>query len=307
MKIVFMGSSEFSRIILEYLIENGAEIICVYTRAPKRAGRGHKLAKTVVHEYAEKQGLEIKYPLRLKSQDTVLQEFKDLGCEVAVVASYGLIIPEDYLAIPKLGFINVHPSSLPLYRGAAPIQRTILSGDMQTSSCIMQMDSGLDTGDILKRTEVDIANRPTYIQLHDKLAKIGAKDLLEVLRNPERFIPLKQDDELATYANKITKDEGIILSGDIVEIVERKYRALNPWPGLIFKFGDEEIKLCEAVFDFADTKEEAPGSILWGKKEFKIVLKGGFIIPKILQRPGKSKVDAASFINGLANKISRIS
>jgi len=298
MKIVFMGSSEFSRIILEYLIENQQNILCVYTQPPKQSGRGMHLSKTIIQEYAENRGIEVRCPAKLRNQLSELDSFKKLSCDVAVVVSYGLIIPGEFLAVPKHGFINIHPSDLPKFRGAAPIHRTILSGAENTAICIMQMDEGLDTGDVIKRTEVDIANRPSFQELHDELATIGARDLLEVLSNIDNIKHEKQNDSHSTYASKIAKEEGRILASDTLELVERKYRAFNPWPGISVKIDGEEIKIHEADFDFEQTGNLVPGLILRDKHGFKIAFRGGFLSPKIVQKPGKSKVKTADFING---------
>ena len=297
MKIVFMGSSEFSRIILEYLIENQQNIMCVYTQPPKMAGRGMRTAKTIIHEFAENIGIQVRCPARLRNQQAELEDFKNLGCDVVVVVSYGLIIPAEFLAIPKFGFINIHPSDLPKFRGAAPIQRTILSGDKKTAVCIMQMDEGLDTGDVIKRTEVDISHRPIYPELHDELAIIGAKDLLDVLTSISDIKHCKQEDASASYANKITKEEGRILASDSLELADRKYRALNPWPGISVKIEGEEIKIIEADFDFGQIDGFKPGTILRSKYGFKIVLDGGFLSPQIVQKSGKAKVKVSDFIN----------
>jgi methionyl-tRNA formyltransferase len=174
-----------------------------------------------------------------------------------------------------------------------------LNGDTKTASCIMQMDTGLDTGDVLKRTEVDISHRPMFLELHNQLAEIGAKDLLAVLSNIHDIKPVTQQSEYATYAHKINKEEGNIYASDMLEVVERKYRAFHLWPGLRINLANEEVKLCEVQFEFTNIEPNVPGSIIWGKRHFKIALSGGYLVPQVLQRPGKKQISVESFVNGM--------
>jgi len=299
MKIVFMGSPEFAKVVLDKLNEKGINIICVYTQPPKPAGRGNKLTKTVAHQCAEALGIDVRCPAKLRKNQEELDYFKKLGCDLAIVVAYGLIIPEEYLDVPKYGFINVHPSDLPKFRGAAPIQRTLQSGDDTTALCIMQMDAGLDTGDVLCRTMVDIKDKPTFIELHDRLAKIGGEDLLKVIANIDSLSPEKQDDTKASYAHKIAKDEAKISSEDKLEKIERKFRAFNPWPGIYINIDGHEIKVHEAQFIFQETGL-LPGSIIQEKKQIKIAFDGGYLVPLVLQRPGKSRANVKDFLNGFS-------
>ena len=296
MKIIFMGSPVFAVASLAELVQDNMDIILVYTQPPRPAGRGNKITKTAIHEYAQEVGLEVRHPERLRD-DNEFEYFKSLNPDLVIVVAYGLIIPKRYLDIPKYGFINIHPSNLPKYRGAAPIQRTILGGDEQTALCIMQMDVGLDTGDVVSRTIIDISDKPTYQQLHDKLAKIGAKKLIEVIKNISSLQHEKQNDILSCYAAKLTKEEAQILASDELEIADRKVRALNPWPMAYIVIDGQIIKIIEAESQYLE-HNKLPGTVIVEDNYLKIALKGGFLLPTILQRQGKNKLSIKEFIQG---------
>ena len=192
MKVVFMGTPDFAVPVLENLVKEH-DVVCVYTRAPKEAGRGHKETKTPVHLKAEELGIEVRTPKTLRNPEEQ-QKFKDLQADVAVVAAYGLILPKEILEAFPYGCLNTHASLLPRWRGAAPIQRAIEAGDKKSGVTIMQMDEGLDTGDMLLKGEVEITDTTTGGELHDALSKIGADLIMEALRNYASIKPQKQDD-----------------------------------------------------------------------------------------------------------------
>ena len=302
MKIIFMGSPDFALAALVKLIESKYNVMCVYSQPPRPAGRGKKLTETAVHQYAKNLNIPVFCPERLRA-DEEYEFFKKLNPALVVVSAYGLIIPQRFLEVPKYGFINIHPSDLPKFRGAAPIQRTILAGEMKTSMCIMQMDKGLDTGDVLLRKQVDISDNPTFQQLHDKLAIIGAEALIQVIDNIDNLNPQKQDDHLASYAAKIEKHEAKINAEDDLDFAIRKIRALNPRPGTYIELDNQKIKIIDSSFSY-QTHEITPGTIIIEQNIMKIALKGGFLTPLVVQREGKNKISIKDFFLGLQSQFS---
>src|SRR5690348_4843957 len=197
MRIVFMGSPDFAVPSLNALVEAGHDVICAYTQPPRPAGRGKSDQKTAVHQRADELGIEVRTPKSLRNEEEQAK-FAALDADVAIVAAYGLILPKPILDAPKNGCINVHASLLPHWRGAAPIQRAILAGDEMTGVTIMQMNEGLDTGDMLHKVSCPITSEDTSATLHDRLALLGAEALIETLQNLEQIKPIKQDDIFAT-------------------------------------------------------------------------------------------------------------
>lgn len=296
MKVVFMGTPDFSVPILEALCKEH-EVTCVYTRAPKEAGRGQKESKTPVHEFALKQGIEVRTPKTLRNVDEQAA-FKALGADVAVVAAYGLILPKPVLeAFPK-GCINVHASMLPRWRGAAPIQRAILNGDEVSGVTIMQMDEGLDTGDILLEDENPIALETiTGGELHDELAKHGAEMIAKVLRDLESFPAKKQGEMTTPYAAKIEKQEAKLDFSKTVAEVERKIRAFNPFPGAYFMFNGERFKLLRVSVAKGATGKA--GTIQdSGDNVVAIACADGAVLVEEIQRQGKKPMHIKEFLRG---------
>lgn len=244
MKIVFMGTPDFSVPVLSALCDKH-DVICVYTQAPKEAGRGQKVSKTPVHVFAEKKGIEVRHPKTLRNPEEQ-EKFRKLKADVAIVAAYGLILPLPVLnAFPK-GCINVHASLLPRWRGAAPIQRAIEAGDNVSGVTIMNMEEGLDTGDMLLKGEINITQNTTGGTLHDQLSKLGAELMIETLDNLETIKPEEQDDKFAIYAKKIEKEESKLDFSLSVELIERKIRAFNPYPATYFEYKGERFKVLNA-------------------------------------------------------------
>ncbi len=252
MKVVFMGTPDFSVPALEALIQKH-EVICVYTRAPKPAGRGNKLCYTPVHEAAEKNGIEVRTPKTLRDADEQ-KKFAELGADVVIVAAYGLILPLPVLKAPKYGCINIHASLLPRWRGAAPIQRAIEAGDQQSGVSIMQMDEGLDTGDVLDVEKVDIGFEMTGGELHDELSEAGRKAIMRVLDNLAEYrqnaTPQTAMEGEPCYAAKIEKSECLLDMAQVRKmnalVLYNKIRAFNPFPAVCFEHNGERFKILRA-------------------------------------------------------------
>lgn len=296
MKIVFMGTPAFAVPSLKSLISSKHNVVAVYSKPPKPAGRGERLLKSAVHILAEDNNVPVHTPASLKPIEEV-EFLRNLNPDVIVVTAYGLILRPEVLSIPKFGCINIHPSSLPRWRGAAPIQRTIMAGDKETSMCIMQMDAGLDTGDILKRQFVELDDEITTSQLHDHMANLGAELLLKTLDDIESGTshPQKQAEEGLTYAEKITSFEERINFEQSARLVNCQIRALSPRPGAYFSFANEAIKVISAEYTTEDHNFR-PGTVVGG--DLKIACKDGFLQPKLLQRPGRKMIYADAFLRG---------
>jgi methionyl-tRNA formyltransferase len=292
MKIIFMGTPDFSVQALESLIEAGHEVIAVYTKAPRPAGRGQKEMKSPVHLAAEKHNIPVNTPKTLKDIE-VQAEFAALGADVAVVAAYGLILPKTILDICPC--INIHASLLPRWRGAAPIQRAILAGDKTSGVTIMQMDEGLDTGDMLIWEEIPIQGMSAG-ELHDSLATLGAKlvvSAMDLLKKGE-LKPIRQTGE-ATYADKIKKEEAFINWNKPGAEIIRQINGFNPFPGAYFNYKDEKIKILAAKYKQTDPNAK-PGTIV--DNMLSIACLDGVLHPKTVQRQGKKPMPAADMLRG---------
>jgi methionyl-tRNA formyltransferase len=297
LKIVFMGTPDFAVPALAALHQAGHEVACVYTQPPRAAGRGKKLRPTPVQVTAEALGLPVRVPKSLK--DAAAQaEFAALDADVAIVAAYGLILPRAVLDAPAHGCINIHASILPRWRGAAPIHRAIMAGDAETGVTIMQMEAGLDTGDMLHVVRTPVAHKTTG-DLTDELARLGAAAMADVLANLSAFPPQSQDDALALYAPKIDKAESRIDWTRSAEVIERHVRGLAPFPGAWFGYEGERVKLLLAeVAELTELTGEAakPGEVLGA--DLTIACGSGAIRPLRLQRAGKPALDRADFLRG---------
>ena len=245
MRIVFMGTPEFSVPVLRALVAAGHEVVASYSQPPRPAGRGKTLAPTPVHAAAEALGIPVRTPLTLRDPEAQA-EFAALEADIAVVAAYGLILPKPILAAPRLGCLNVHASLLPRWRGAAPIQRAILAGDAETGVCIMGMEAGLDTGPVLLREATPIDGK-TAGTLTDELSAMGARLMVAVLADLSGYPPVPQPEDGVTYAAKIDKAEARIDWSQPAESIERQVRAFNPVPGAWFEVAEERVKLLAAA------------------------------------------------------------
>ena len=295
MKVVFMGTPDFAVPVLENLVKEH-EVVCVYTRAPKEAGRGHKETQTPVHLKAIELGIEVRTPKTLRNPEEQ-QKFKDLQADVAVVAAYGLILPKEVLTAFPYGCLNTHASLLPRWRGAAPIQRAIEAGDKKSGVTIMQMNEGLDTGDMLLKGEVEITDTTTGGELHDALSKIGADLIMEALRNYASLKPQKQDDSQSCYAAKLEKEETHLDFVQSAEVLERKIRAFNPFPSTYFEYNGERFKVYEAEALMADSGY-APGTIIPNDSGLLIACGKGMLFITKIQRQGKKAMPIEELLRG---------
>jgi len=288
MRLVFMGSPEFSVPVLEALFDAGHEIACVYCQPPRPAGRGKKDRKTPVHARAESLGLPVRHPVSLRSEADQ-EAFAEIGAEVAVVVAYGLILPKAILSAPRFGCLNIHASLLPRWRGAAPIHRAIMAGDKETGICIMQMEAGLDTGPVLRRVALQIGAEETTGSLHDRLSHLGAGLIGEVLK----ALPLPaepQEQAGVTYAEKVSKGETRVDWARPAAEVDAHIRGLSPFPGSWCEIDGARVKLLGSRL----TKGRgAPGTVLGGTT---IACGTEAVELLALQRPGKKPVTAAQVL-----------
>jgi methionyl-tRNA formyltransferase len=290
MKVVFMGTPEFSVPVLEAL-HGRHEIVAVYCQPPRPAGRGKADRPSPVQARAEALGLTVRHPVSLRNPEAVA-EFAALGADVAVVVAYGLILPQAVLDAPRLGCLNIHASLLPRWRGAAPIHRAIMAGDPQTGVCIMQMEAGLDTGPVLLRKAVEIGAEETTAELHDRLSALGARLIVEALeRLPLPAVP--QPEEGVTYAAKIDKAEARVDWSRPAAEVDRLIRGLSPFPGAWVEVNGERVKLLRSRL--AEGRG-APGQVLGG---FTVACGTGAVEVLEAQREGKRPMAAADVLRGL--------
>lgn len=301
MRIVFMGTPEFAVPTLDALVAAGHEVVAVYSQPPRPANRGKKLTPSPVHRRAEQLGIVVHTPPSLRSAEEQ-QEFAKLEADVAVVAAYGLILPQPVLDAPRHGCLNVHGSLLPRWRGAAPVQRAILAGDAETGVMIMQMEADLDTGPVraTARTAVD---RKTAGMLTDALAHLGADLMVSVLADMESFPPVAQDEEDICYAPKIDKAEARLNFSASAETVERQIRAFNPAPGAWFEHEGQRYRILAADFDLQGGNSDA-GHII--DDRLTIACGQGVIRPLMVQKAGKPAMPIAEFLRGNAIPVGTI-
>ena len=297
MRIIFMGTPEFSVPVLEALVEAGHEIAAVYCQPPRPAGRGKKDRPTPVHARAAELGFEVRHPVSLKGA-AEQAEFAALGADIAVVVAYGLILPQAILDAPAKGCLNIHASLLPRWRGAAPIHRAIMAGDAETGVCIMQMEAGLDTGPVLLREGTPIGDEETTSQLHDRLSDMGASLIVTALRHLDGLTPDEQPQQGVTYAAKIDKSEAQIDWTQPATEVDRKIRALSPFPGAWVDIDGQRVKLLASRLAAGSG---APGQVLDGDSLTIACGAGdgaGAVEILRLQRAGKGAQDREIFVRG---------
>ncbi|MEQ1651340.1 MAG: methionyl-tRNA formyltransferase [Hyphomicrobium sp.] len=298
LRIIFMGTPEFSVPVLDALLRAGHDLACVYSQPPRPAGRGMAEQPSAVHRFALSKGLNVRTPLNFKS-DTDRTDFAALNADAAVVVAYGLILPEAVLSAPRFGCFNVHASKLPRWRGAAPIQRAIMSGDAVTAVMVMRMERGLDTGPVCLSRDIEINAIITAGELHDVLAEAGAEVMVEALAALEsgKLIATPQSNEGITYAAKIDKSEARIDFKQDAAIVANHIRGLSPFPGAWFETSltgkAERIKVLRAV---AVSGTGAPGIVL--DDRLTIACGSGAVRLIDVQRAGKKPASADEFLRG---------
>jgi len=292
MRIVFMGTPEFSVPVLDALHQAGHEIACVYCQPPRPAGRGKQDRRSPVQMRAEALGLPVRHPVSLKSSDEH-DAFAGLNPDVAVVVAYGLILPPPVLDAPKLGCLNIHASLLPRWRGAAPIHRAIMAGDAEAGVCIMQMEAGLDTGPVLLRQATPIGAVETTADLHDRLAAMGAALIVDALDRLDTLTPEPQPQDGVTYAAKIDKAEARVDWTRTATQVDRQIRGLSPFPGAWTMVRDERVKLLASRLVDG---QGAPGQVLDG--DFTIACGAAAVRVTRLQRAGKAAQDSGEVLRG---------
>ena len=296
MRIVFIGTGEIGVPTLEALLKSEHEIAAVVTQTDKPVGREQRIEAAPIKKALDGTTMSILQPEKIKDRE-VIEQIRALEPEVIVVVAYGQILPRAVLEIPRVACLNLHASLLPRWRGAAPIQAAIAAGDQETGMTVMYMDEGLDTGDMLLQRKIDIRPDDTGGSLHDRLARIAPEALLESLRllrsgNAPRIL---QDKSIATYAPKLTREDGRIDWSEAADVIERKIRAFNPWPGAFMKIDNRNLKIFSASIVDRTGK---PGEILEEENQLIVAAGKGALALKEVQLEGKRRMSAAEFLRG---------
>ena len=303
MKIIFAGTPHFAEKALQALLETKMEIVAVLTQPDRPSGRGMQLRAGPVKQLAAQHGLTVLQPQSLKN-DEIQQHLSKLDADVMIVAAYGLILPKAVLQIPRLGCLNIHASLLPRWRGAAPIQRSILAGDEQTGITIMQMDEGLDTGDILLKKCCQIQENETSETLYEKLAVLGAESITETLEllDQKKLIPLKQDNHQASYAAKITKEEAELDWEQPASQLNRNIRGYNPFPGASTSINGTTIKIWQA--SIIEKLSGEPGMVIKvGNNELVVSCGKDALSLETIQKPNSRSMPVGQFLQGFKIKV----
>ncbi|NKX43022.1 methionyl-tRNA formyltransferase [Roseicyclus persicicus] len=291
MRVVFMGTPDFSVPVLDALAAAGHEIVCVYTRAPRPAGRGQAERPSPVHQRAAAMRVPVRHPKSLRALEEQA-DFAALNADVAVVVAYGLILPQAILDAPAKGCLNIHASLLPRWRGAAPIQRAIMAGDTETGVCIMQMEAGLDTGPVLLRRETPIGPEDTAGELHDRLSALGATAIVDALARLDSLTAEPQPDAGVTYAEKIDKAEARVDWTRPAPHIDRQIRGLSPLPGAWTTAGGKRVKLIRSRLAEG---AGAPGTVLAG---LTVACGQGAVEITEVQPEGKPRMPAEAYLRG---------
>jgi len=295
LRVIFAGTPDFAARHLQALLDSQHQVVAVYSQPDRPAGRGKKLQASAVKQLALEHDLPIYQPQSLRNQEAQAQ-LTALNADVMIVVAYGLILPKVVLDTPKLGCLNVHGSILPRWRGAAPIQRAIWAGDKETGITIMQMDEGLDTGDMLLKHSLPIQDNDTSDSLYQKLAESGPKALLETLDKLKELSAEKQDESLVTYAEKLSKAEAKIDWHTPAIQLERNIRAFNPWPVAFFEVEQQAVKVWQAEID--KDRTGVPGTVIQADKQgIMVATTEGALLLKTIQIPGKKAMSAADVLN----------
>lgn len=305
MKVVFMGTPDFAVGTLEAIVGAGHEVAAVVTQPDKPKGRGGVMAMSPVKECALSHGLTVLQPLKARNPEFI-EEIKAINPDVIVVVAFGQIIPSEIIHMPKYGCINVHASLLPKYRGASPIQWTVLDGCEYSGVTTMLMDEGIDTGDILETVTVKLDERETGGSLFDRLSLVGAKLLVETLDKAEagQLHPVKQDDSQSSYVRMMDKSFGLMDFTQPVEVLERRVRALNPWPSAFTHMDEKLLKIWDAtVIQDNNVKAGDYGKVKTdGKTCFMVACDGGYLSVNELQLEGKKRMKVEDFLRGYSIK-----
>jgi methionyl-tRNA formyltransferase len=301
--IIFMGTADFSLKALAAIHEAQFNIAGVYTQTPKPFGRNYKIQKSVVHKFAEEKGIPVYCPENFKPQ-VEIDIFRSLEPNMAIVSSYGLIIPKNLLSIPACGFINIHASLLPRWRGASPIQAAILAGDKKAGITIMKMDAGVDTGDIISTQSIDIFPETTFGKLSEQLGNLGAKMILKFLGDVENNLQQSrtQPEEGATYAKKITKDLRKINWNDSAVNILRHIKAFSPLPAAWMEIEDVYLKILDAVV-LEESTPHSPGVIC---ENMVVSCRVGSLRLTEVQSSGTRKMSGEDFVRGRKDLIGKI-
>ena len=310
MKIIFMGTPDFSVGPLEALIEAGHEILLVVTQPDKKKGRGKEVQFPPVKECALKHGIEVFQPIKIKTEESV-NKLREYDADVFVVVAFGQLLSQEILDMPKYSCINIHASLLPKYRGAAPIQRVIIDGEKETGVTTMRMDVGLDTGDMMLKEAVTIDEKETGESLHDKLSVVGASLIVKTLELLEKdeIIYEKQDDSLSCYAKMLNKELGHIDWSKRAVEIERLIRGLNSWPSAYTSFQGKTLKLWEADVRKQEeaSQSAAPGTVVEvTKDEITVACGCDFLVLKELQLEGKKRMTTKEFLLGRSMEIGTV-
>jgi methionyl-tRNA formyltransferase len=303
MKIVFMGTPLAAAVSLERLVQAGHDVLAVYTQPDRPAGRGNKITQSAVKQLALERGLPVFQPLKIKSEET-WDEFRAHKADVVVVVAYGRILPARFLMAFPMGAINVHFSLLPLYRGAAPVNWAIVNGDRETGVTTMQMDAGLDTGPILLQRSTMIGEDETSIDLMSRLSEIGAELLVETLERYPQLTPKKQEDDKATLAPLMKKEDGLISWVQDAADITNRIRGFQPFPTAFTSYEGKRLTIWAATPEVGDSNSQGPGAILTATGDDLLISCGGNSVLRIkeLQPEGKRRMQVRDFINGAKPK-----
>ncbi len=303
MKLVYMGTPDYAVPPLKALYEAGYEITAVVTQPDKPVGRGRKIQECPVKLLAKELGLTVFQPERIKRAEAV-EELKKFEADVFVVAAFGQILSREILMMPRLGCVNIHASLLPKYRGASPIQSAVLNGDEYSGVTIMQMDEGIDTGDILFQKSIKLDENETGGSLFDRLSVLGAELIVEALPAIEKgdFTPIRQDSEAASHTKMISKEEGKINFAKAALSVERQIRAMNPWPSAYTFMEGRQLKIWAAKSE-SESSDAAAGTVLYTDKDsFAVACGEGVLHILEVQLEGKKRMGAGDFLRGVSLK-----
>lgn len=306
MRVIYAGTPEFAAVAMQRLIDAGHEVVLVLTQPDRPAGRGMKLQASAVKQLATQHEIAVAQPLSLRLDGKYPEDAKaaqqvinNAQADVMVVAAYGLILPQWVLDAPRLGCLNIHASLLPRWRGAAPIHRAIEAGDQITGVTIMQMDAGLDTGDMLLKQPLPIQAQDTTASLHDKLAALGGDMIVQALAQLPQLSRTVQPTEGVCYAHKIEKNEAAIHWADSAEVIDRRIRAFNPFPGATLQSGEETIKVWQAQVVNTSVQTAPPGTVLQAdEKGVQVACGLGVLCMTQLQRAGGKRLAVADFLRG---------